>query len=230
MVHGLSLGLKCFVKAAHFHGDLVGLLVMGVEVLDLSSQYGVILSDDGIVNGIRIGLFINDEKFIVREERGVTLNISTSMEGIRVDNAVISISGQEFWEGAGHVIADEMGNYILVAIGDDKVMASVGCHPILFPSWTWVDTRLRDCRARSLPFGISISSFDCGLLCSQLVIENDGHVVVIHGQRSASHHFMRGRNGKWFGTGRGAVGVVGVSDFDKFIAGIGWECVGNSMW
>ena len=38
---------------------------------------------------------------------------------------------------------------------------------------------------------------------------------------------MRGRNGKWFRAGRGAVGIGRVSDVCKFVTGIRGECVGD---
>ena len=42
---------------------------------------------------------------------------------------------------------------------------------------------------------------------------------------SASHGFMRGRNGKWFRAGRGTIGIGRVNDVCEFVPRIERECV-----
>ena len=147
------------------------------------------------------------------------MGVGSSMKGTGVDSTVATIGRQELREGTSHVVTDEGGDGIFFAIRDDKIVVSIGLHPIFDPAGSWVDTRLRACRAGSLPFGVSFLGLVQCLLSCKFVIEYDCHALVIE-RRCAGHRFIRERNGKWLGAGRRTVGIGWVDDVRKFVTGI----------
>ena len=152
--------------------------------------------------------------------------VGTSVKRAGVNGAVAAISRQELREGASHVVTNKGGDDIFFAIWDDKVMTGVGLSPILDPARSWVDAGLRTRGTRGLPFGVSFLCLDQGLLRCKFVIKYDRHASVVKGG-CTDHGLMRGRNGKWFRAGRGAVGIRWVDDVCKFVAGVEGERVRN---
>ena len=118
--------------------DLCSLGVVGVKVLDFSSKCRVIFLAQGPVNKVSVLRTLNEQEFVFGGNGGVVLSNWTSMEGMGVDCAAMTVSGEEFRKGGVEVIRDERGDYVFFAIWDDKkvvgVLLKLSCHP--GPGWT----------------------------------------------------------------------------------------------
>jgi len=91
-IESLPLCLQGFSNAAHLLSQLGCLLVVGAEMFNFAHKSGVVLLSNGIVNGGGIKEFVNKEQFVARKEGSTALDISMSMEGARVDGAIMTIS------------------------------------------------------------------------------------------------------------------------------------------
>jgi len=99
---------------AHPFGQTVTGLFVRPEVLNFSSQRGVVLVKQGPVDApcqfeVRV-----KEQFVAWRQWGGTRRLGNGVKGTRMDSTVTSICGEEFWERGAQVIADEWGNDILI--------------------------------------------------------------------------------------------------------------------
>ena len=86
----------------------------------------------------------------------MVLSDRTSMKGARVDSTTASIGGKEFRKSGVEVIRNKGGNDILIAIQNDKKVASANGIEIVFPSQTRMYAWLRTSGTGSASFCISI--------------------------------------------------------------------------
>ena len=86
----------------------------------------------------------------------MVLSDRMSMKGARVDGTTASIGGKEFRKGGVEVIRNKGGNDVLVAIWNDKKVASANGIKIFFPSQTGMYAWLRTSGTGSASFCVSI--------------------------------------------------------------------------
>ena len=115
----------------------------------------------------------------------MVLSDRISMKGARVDGTTAPIGGKEFGKGGVEVIRNKRGDDILVAIRNDKKVASANGIEIVLPSWTRVYAWLRASGTGSASFCISIH-------CLSLQCVGFGLLV-----QDYSHGGNRGRGTRW---------------------------------
>ena len=169
----------------------------------------------------------------------MVLSDRTGMKGVQVDGTTTSISGKEFREGGMKIVGDEGGNDVLVTIRDDKKVMRTNGVEVVLPARAREHAWLRTCGARSASLCISIHRLSFQYFDFSLLVQNHSHGrdrgrrmqgdvfnkswydgggvgrVGRRGDWGRDRHAVvkvRGRNGKWLGTGnRGAVWVVRVN-------------------
>ena len=162
-----------------------------------------------------------------------------SMKGARVNGTATSIGGEEFGKGGVEVVGDEGGDNVLFAIGNDEKVVGTNGVEVVLPPRSWVNSWLRTIGTRGASLCVSIPCFGFQRFGFSLLVQdhshggnrgmgtgwnvfneggNDGrsiYGVSCRGDWGRDRHAVlevRGRNGKWLGTGnRGAVWVDGVN-------------------
>jgi len=155
-------------------GNVIGHFLMGMKMLDLSSQGGVILLHHCPINSRSEYCVVMEKEFVVWGVQSSVVCMRGSIEGARMDGAPASVSSKEFREWRRKVMLDEGGDDILVTIGDNEVVASACCIEIVLPSRAWVDARLRTSRRRGLILLVSLHGFDPFILIGYLTIKDHG--------------------------------------------------------
>ena len=99
----------------------------------------------------------------------------TSVEGTRMDGTTMSIGGKEFRKGGVEVVRNERGDDILVAIRNDKKVASASGVEVVFPSRTGMYAWLRTSGTWSVSFCVSIHHLSLQCVSFSLLVQDYGH-------------------------------------------------------
>ena len=105
----------------------------------------------------------------------MVLSDRMSVEGARVDGTTASISGKEFRKGGVEVVRNIGGDDILVAIRNDKKVASANGIEIVLPSQTRVYAWLRASGTGSVSFCISIHCLSLQCIGFGLLVQDYSH-------------------------------------------------------
>ena len=169
----------------------------------------------------------------------MVLSDRAGVKGTRVDGTTTSVGGKELGEGCMEVVGDEGGNDVLVTVGNDEEVTRTNGVEVVLPAGARIYSWLRAGGTRGASLCISVHRFSFQRFDFGLLVQDHGHRR--NGGRGTGWNVfneggnngqgvcgvgcrcawgrdryaimeMRGRNGKWLGTGsRGNVWVVRVS-------------------
>jgi len=153
--------------------------------------------------------------------------------------AAMSIGGEEFRKGGVEVVGDEGGDNVLFTVRNDEKVAGTNSVKVVLPPRSWVNSWLRTIGTRGASLCVSVPCFGLQCFGFGLLVQDHSHGrnrgrgtgwnvfnegrndrrsirgVSCGGDWGRDRHAVvevRGRNGKWLGTGnRGAVQVDGVN-------------------
>jgi len=89
----------------------------------------------------------------------MVLSDRTGVKGARVDSTVTSISGEKLGKGHVEVVRNEGGDYVLIAIGDNKEVTHTNGVEVVLPTGARKYTWLRACRTGSMSLCVSVPCF-----------------------------------------------------------------------
>ena len=130
-----------------------------MKVLDFPSECCVIFLTQGPVNEVGVLRIFNKQEFVLGGNSSVVLSNWTSIKGTGVDHAATAVSGKKFGIGGMEVIGDEGGNYVFLAVRDDKEVASTSTIEVVLPPGARVNSWLRAVGTGSVSLCVSVPYF-----------------------------------------------------------------------
>ena len=172
-----SFNLQGLAELSQTLSEADGVGVVSPKVLKFSSKGSIVLLSSSPVDRICMNSVFNKELFNTRPIRASSHGwVCMGMERPRMNGAAASLGCQEFRKGTVEVIGDEGGDGVLLAIGNDKEMASSGGVPVIAPSGSWKCTRLGTFWSRSGMFFVCRCIHTGDIELATTFIQDQGHV------------------------------------------------------
>ena len=125
-------------------GEAKGVRLVGAKVLEFAQEGSVVLLSSSPVDCISMNFICHKELLDTWPIRASSHGwVCMGMERPRMNGASMPLGRQKLQKGAVKVIGDERGDGVLLAIGDNKKVASSSGIPVIMPSGSWKHTGLR---------------------------------------------------------------------------------------